>query len=64
MAIADSNGLPIAVWVTSASPNRSTLVEDVLAQRHVTALPKRLIGDKAYDSDQLDGRLRRDQGLN
>ena len=58
MAIADSHGLPIAVRVTSASPNESTLVEDTLAQRHIAALPKRLIGDKAYDSDRLDERLR------
>lgn len=58
MAIADSHGLPIAVRVTSASPNESTLVEDTLAQRHTTALPQRLIGDKAYDSDPLDEKLR------
>jgi hypothetical protein len=47
MAVADSHGLPIAVRVTSASPNESTLVEDTLAQRHIASLPKRLIGDKA-----------------
>ncbi len=58
MAIADSHGLPIAVRITSASPNESTLVEDTLAQRHIAALPQRLIGDKAYDSDLLDEGLR------
>jgi transposase len=58
MAIADSHGLPIAVRVTSASPNESTLVEATLAERHVVGLPERLIGDKAYDSDPLDKRLR------
>jgi transposase len=63
MAIADSHGLPVAVRVTSASPNESTLVEATLAERHVAALPKRLIGDKAYDSDLLDERLRQDQGI-
>ena len=62
MAIADSHGLPIAVRVTSASPNESTLVEATLAQRHVAALPKRMIGDKAYDSDRLDERLQQ-QGV-
>ena len=46
MAIADSHGLPIAVGITSASPNESTLVENTLDQRHIAALPKRLIGDK------------------
>jgi transposase len=39
-----------------------TLVEATLAQRHVAALPQRLIGDKAYDSDPLDARLAR-QGI-
>jgi transposase len=63
MAIADSHGLPLAIRVTSASPNESTLVEATLAERHVAALPKRLIGDKAYDSDPLDERLRHDQGI-
>lgn len=63
MAIADSHGLPIAVRVTSASPNESTLVEATLAQRHIAALPERMIGDKAYDSDRLDERLRQEQGI-
>jgi transposase len=62
MAIADSHGLPIAVRVTSASPNESTLVEATLAERYVAALPKRMIGDKAYDSDRLDERLQQ-QGV-
>ena len=63
MAIADCHGLPVAVGVTSASPNESTLVEDTLRQRHVSALPKRMIGDRAYDSDRLDERLRREHGI-
>ena len=63
MAIVDSHGLPIAVGVTSASPNESTLVEDTLAQRHIAAVPQRLIGDKAYDSDPLDARLRQLHGI-
>ena len=57
MAIADSHGLPVAVRVTSASPNESTLVDQTLDQRHISALPKRLIGDKGYDIDPLDGRM-------
>lgn len=63
VAIADSHGLPIAIGVTSASPNEATLVESTLAQRHIAALPKRLIGDKAYDSDGLDARLRTEHGI-
>jgi len=58
MAIADSHGFPVAVGVTSASPNESTLVESTLDRRHIGPLPRRMIGDKAYDSDPLDERLR------
>ncbi len=57
-AITDSYGLPVAVRVTSASPNELTLVEDTLAQRHIAQVPRRLTGDKAYDSDAVDQRLR------
>lgn len=57
MAIADRSGLPIAVCVTSASPNEVTLVEQTIKSRFTVEPPERLIGDKAYDSDQLDGRL-------
>jgi len=32
-------------------------VEDTLEQRFTRALPQRLIGDKAYDSNQLDADL-------
>ena len=62
MAIVDRGGLPIAVGVTSASPNESTLVDQTLDRRHVSALPERVIGDKGYDSDPLDGRMR-DRGI-
>jgi len=57
MAVADRNGLPIAVHVASASPHEVTLVEDTVEDRFVADTPKRLIGDKAYDSDKLDDAL-------
>src|ERR1700676_639547 len=58
MAIADRHGLPVAVHVVSASPNEATLVEPTLQRRFLRETPKRLIGDKAYDSDPLDQRVR------
>jgi len=58
MAIADRHGLPIAVHVVSASPNEATLVEPTLQHRFLRQTPERLIGDKAYDSDPLDQRVR------
>ena len=44
----------MGVSVACARPHEVTLVEDVLAARFTEALPDRLIGDKAYDSDKLD----------
>jgi len=58
MAIADRSGLPIAISVTSASPHEVTLVETTVESLWIKENPHRLIGDKAYDSDKLDDRLR------
>ena len=57
MAIADRHGLPVACSVASASPHETKLVEATLQQRFTRAMPKRMIGDRAYDSDPLDQRL-------
>jgi transposase len=57
MAVADRSGLPIAISIGSASPHEVTLVETTLEARFTDEQPKRLIGDKAYDSDPLDERL-------
>lgn len=62
MAVADSAGLPLAVYATSASPHEVTLVPDTLSQAFVAEQPQRLIGDRAYDSDPLDQALRK-QGI-
>ena len=61
MAIADRHGLPIGAWVTSASPAEVTLVEDTLDSCFLRRSPDRLIGDRAYDSDPLDARLRKER---
>jgi hypothetical protein len=42
----------IALSIECASPAVYQLVEDVLAGSFLDQLPARLIGDKAYDSDQ------------
>jgi IS5 family transposase len=57
MAVADREGLPLAVMISSATPHEVTLVQPTLEARFVKELPRRLIGDKAYDSDQLDAEL-------
>jgi len=57
MAVADSTGVPIAAHTAPANPHEVTLVQDTLAERFTDAIPKRLIGDRAYDSDRLDREL-------
>ena len=62
MAVADGAGFPIAISVGSASPHEVRLVEETLDKRLVEEKPKRLIGDRAYDSDPLDEKLA-EQGI-
>ena len=59
MAMADRNGLPIAIHIASASINESKLAEGILDNRFVRPKPRRVVGDKAYDSDALDTRFRK-----
>lgn len=62
MGIADGHGLPLALRTESASPAEVKLVAATLEARIVADVPERLIGDKAYDSDQLDEQLRQEYG--
>lgn len=58
MAIADAGGLVLSVSIHSAAPHEVGLVEKVLAERFVEQLPEKLIGDRVYDSDPLDEKLK------
>lgn len=53
MAIADAHGLPIALWTGAANTHEVKLVGETLEMLHVDEKPLKLIGDKAYDSDEL-----------
>src|SRR5262245_21013080 len=57
MAIADRHGLPVAVHVESATPHEVRLVKATVAQMMVRKRPEHLVGDAAYESDQLDAEL-------
>jgi transposase len=57
MVVADLNGLPLAADAASARPHEVTLVRDTLSARFTRERPRRLIGDRAYDSDPLDREL-------
>ena len=60
MAIADAAGLPLAVYTDSASPHEIRLVEATIDATVTLGLPRRLIGDRAYDCDPLDEKLAAD----
>jgi transposase len=62
MAVADGAGFPLAISVGSAAPHEVKLVEETLEKRFIPEKPERLIGDRAYDSDPLDERLK-EQGI-
>ena len=63
MAIVDGHGLPLAVHVASASPYEPHLVPATLDARFLPELPRRLIGDRGYDSDGLDEQLMTTYGI-
>jgi transposase len=65
MVVADGQGIPVSLRLASASPAEVTLLEPTLDAMKVTPhdkrckdrQPKRLIADRAYDSDPHRERL-------
>ena len=60
MAIVDRNGLPLSASIYAANHREVTLVQLSFDFCMIEAKPENLIGDEAYDSDQLDEQLRRE----
>ena len=66
MVLVDGGGLPLGVRLESASPGEVTLAEATLGEVKVPRAkgrprqkPKRVIADRAYDSDPLRERLKK-----
>jgi hypothetical protein len=57
MVLVDARGLPVAVDTAAAGPHESKLVQRLFDFMLTEQTPPRVIGDKAYDSDQLDKQL-------
>ncbi|MEW6197792.1 MAG: IS5 family transposase [Planctomycetota bacterium] len=53
MILVDAQGLPVAIETMTASPHESKLVQRLFDFMLTSATPERVIGDKAYDSDEL-----------
>ena len=62
MVLVDARGLPVAIDTTSANPHESRLVQRLFDFMLTEEAPERVIGDKAYDSDELDEELA-EQGI-
>jgi len=52
MAVADRNGLPVSVYVESATPHEVTLAMSTLLHLVVPDAAQNLVADNAYDSDR------------
>jgi len=68
MVLADGNGTPLGAYLDAATPSEISLVEktlDAVSVRKASSpgrprkRPKRLIGDKGYDSNKLRKKLKR-----
>src|SRR5271155_241839 len=57
MLLVDGHGTPLGVDISSASPAEVQLIESLLDKRVLRRRPKRLIYDRAADSDPLRKRL-------
>jgi transposase len=60
LGIVDRHGLPLSVSTHAANHHEVTLVQLSFDFYMLEAKPENLIGDRAYDSDQLDEELRKD----
>ena len=60
MAIVDRHGLPLSVSTHAANHHEVRLVQLCFDFYMIEAKPENLIGDRAYDSDPLDEKLRND----
>lgn len=57
MVLVDAQGLPVAVDSAPANRSENRLVQQLFDFVLSSEVPSRVIGDKAYDSDQLDAEL-------
>jgi len=55
--VVDAKGVPLALSLDAANVGETAMVQQTLALADESVQPKRLIGDKGYDSDTLDKTL-------
>ena len=57
MAVADTEGLPVSIYIAGGSCHDVVLTDATLDASFINQLPPRLIGDKAWDSAKHQERL-------
>lgn len=62
MVLVDARGLPVSIDTVSAQRHGSRLIQRPLDLTITEESPRRVVGDNAYDSDQLDEELA-EQGI-
>ena len=63
MAIADRDGLPLAIAIAGGERHDVALTDRVLDSAFVDELPPRLIGDKAWDSAKHERALMEERNI-
>ena len=58
MAVVTKKSRPLAIRVFSATPFESTLLEETIKKRFARTRIRRVVADRAYDSDPLDRKLK------
>jgi len=59
MAVVTKKSQPLAISVFSATPFESTLLEQTIRGRFSKTKIRRVVADRAYESDPLDKRLKK-----
>jgi transposase len=57
MALADSHGFPLSIFIAEGNRHDIVLTDGTLDAAFVDELPSKLVGDKAWDSAPLQERL-------
>jgi hypothetical protein len=58
MTVVTKKSRPLALQVFSATPFESTLLEETIKKRFTKTKIRRVVADRAYDSDPLDEQIR------
>ena len=59
VVLTDEKSRPVSIVIASASIHEVNLVEQIIAELASKQKPRRITADRIYDSDALEGKLKR-----